>query len=50
MNASKFTVAQEAFILKQGNDGVWGVYLPQRGEQPAGLLQLEEKARWFAAT
>ena len=42
MKASKFTDAQKAFIIRQGEEGT-PVHLPQGWDQPGDLLQLEEE-------
>ena len=50
MKASKFTEAQKAFILKQGEGDYAGRRdLSQGGDQPSNLLQLEEEVWWAAA-
>jgi putative transposase len=50
MNASKFSDAQKAFILKQGADGMPVADIcPQNLDQPGDLFQLEEEVRWAAA-
>ncbi|WP_425349749.1 transposase [Rhizobium altiplani] len=43
MKASQFSDAQRAFILKQVDEGVPGGDLPESGDQPGDLFQLEEK-------
>ncbi len=48
MKASKFTEAQKAFILRQGEEARGGGDLPQGGDQPGDLFQLEE-AIWGAS-
>jgi putative transposase len=45
MKAAQFSCAQKAFILKQGDEGVSMVDLPEGSEQPGDLFQLEEKIR-----
>ena len=45
MKASKFTDAQKAFVIKQGEEGTGGGDLPQGRDQLGDLLQLEEEIR-----
>mgnify|MGYP007100298384 CR=1 FL=1 len=49
VSASKFSDAQKAFILKQGDDGVPVGRPAGRRDQPGDLFQLEEKVLWSAA-
>ena len=43
MEASKFSDAQNAFILKQAADGIAVVDICQGRDQPGDLLQPEEE-------
>ena len=46
MKASKFSDAQKAFILKQGERRRSGCrHLPEGRDQPGDLFQLEEEVR-----
>lgn len=50
MKASKFSDAQKAFIFEAGRGRhAGGGHLPQGGDQPGDLFQLEEEVRRAAA-
>ena len=45
MEASKFSDAQKAFIIKQGKMGAGRGNLPEGRDQPSDLFQLEKEIR-----